>query len=95
MERKADGQGRELPVAGASTAYLAADDDALLSSPVTIAETDIETPYGVTHVLTAGEPGHPALAAGSRDRAIGPVRRAWSIRRIVCALPKLWAMITL
>ena len=42
-------------------AYLAAYDDALLSSPVTIAETDIETPYGVTHVLTAGEPGHPVL----------------------------------
>jgi pimeloyl-ACP methyl ester carboxylesterase len=44
-------------------AYLAAYDDVLLSSPVTIAETDIETPYGATHVLTAGDPGHPALVA--------------------------------
>jgi hypothetical protein len=44
-------------------AYVAAYDDVLLSSPVTIAETDVETPYGVTHVLTAGEPGHPVLVA--------------------------------
>jgi pimeloyl-ACP methyl ester carboxylesterase len=44
-------------------AYVAAYDDVLLSSPVTIAETDVETPYGMTHVLTAGEPGHPVLVA--------------------------------
>ena len=43
--------------------YVAAYDRVLTASPVPLTEHDIETPYGRTHVLTAGDPGHPPLVA--------------------------------
>jgi pimeloyl-ACP methyl ester carboxylesterase len=44
-------------------AYLAAYDETLVSSPIEVGETDVDTPYGATHVLTAGESERPALVA--------------------------------
>ncbi len=43
--------------------YAEAYDRVLTASPVPLAELDIETPFGRTHVITAGDPARPPLVA--------------------------------
>ncbi|BBY43662.1 alpha/beta fold hydrolase [Mycolicibacterium celeriflavum] len=43
--------------------YVELYDAALASSPVPITESDVETSFGLTHVLTAGHPAMPPLVA--------------------------------
>jgi pimeloyl-ACP methyl ester carboxylesterase len=38
-------------------------DEAVASSPVPVIESDVETSFGTTHVLTAGDPSKPPLVA--------------------------------
>ncbi|OBI49948.1 hypothetical protein A5707_15850 [Mycobacterium kyorinense] len=47
----------------ARAAYLKLYDAALATSNLPVTELDIETSFGTTHVLTAGDPSKPALVA--------------------------------
>ena len=38
-------------------------DEAIALSPVPVEESDVETSFGTTHVLTAGDPAKPPLVA--------------------------------
>jgi hypothetical protein len=38
-------------------------DEAITLSPVPVEESDVETSFGTTHVLTAGDPSQPPLVA--------------------------------
>jgi pimeloyl-ACP methyl ester carboxylesterase len=47
----------------ARAAYCSVYDEALANSPISVSESDIETSFGRTHVLTAGDPSKPPLVA--------------------------------
>jgi pimeloyl-ACP methyl ester carboxylesterase len=47
----------------ARAAYCDLYDAALATSPMPVIETDVETSFGRTHVLTAGDPSKPPLVA--------------------------------
>jgi pimeloyl-ACP methyl ester carboxylesterase len=47
----------------AGAAYCRPYDEALAASAVPVEECDVETSYGVTHVLRAGDPADPPLVA--------------------------------
>ena len=47
----------------ARAAYCQLYDAALATSPIPLTESDIETSFGRTHVLNAGDPSKPPLVA--------------------------------